>query len=93
MAELNGQHVKLAKLEGAFVWHSHAEEDELFLVRFDGSVARSSDAGRSWSSVGAVNEQPAAFDSANGELYVALHDGTVLRSGDGGRSWQVRSRP
>ncbi|NQV53441.1 MAG: cupin domain-containing protein [Flavobacteriales bacterium] len=29
---LNGQHVKLAKLEGEFVWHSHTEEDELFLV-------------------------------------------------------------
>lgn len=32
VAELNGQHVKLVKLEGEFVWHSHAEEDELFLV-------------------------------------------------------------
>jgi mannose-6-phosphate isomerase-like protein (cupin superfamily) len=32
VAELNGQHVKLAKLEGEFVWHRHAEEDELFLV-------------------------------------------------------------
>lgn len=29
---LNGQHVKLAKVEGAFDWHHHAEEDELFLV-------------------------------------------------------------
>lgn len=31
-AELNGQHVKLAKLEGPFVWHRHEEADELFLV-------------------------------------------------------------
>ena len=44
-------------------------------------------------SVGRVDGQPAAFESANGELYVALHDGTVLRSRDEGRSWQVRSRP
>ena len=32
VAELNGQHVKLAKLEGEFVWHRHENEDELFLV-------------------------------------------------------------
>lgn len=32
IAELNGQQVKLAKLKGSFVWHSHAEEDELFFV-------------------------------------------------------------
>ena len=31
-AELNGQHVKLAKLEGAFDWHQHPEADELFWV-------------------------------------------------------------
>lgn len=30
--ELNGQHVKLAKLKGEFVWHSHEHEDEMFLV-------------------------------------------------------------
>ena len=30
--ELNGQHVKLAKLKGEFVWHKHDQEDELFLV-------------------------------------------------------------
>lgn len=32
VGELNGQQVKLAKLQGEFVWHQHAEEDELFLV-------------------------------------------------------------
>lgn len=32
VGELNGQHVKLAKLKGEFVWHSHADEDEMFLV-------------------------------------------------------------
>jgi mannose-6-phosphate isomerase-like protein (cupin superfamily) len=30
--ELNGQQVKLAKLLGDFVWHSHANEDGMFLV-------------------------------------------------------------
>lgn len=32
VAELNGQQVKLAKVQGTFVWHHHEEEDELFLV-------------------------------------------------------------
>jgi mannose-6-phosphate isomerase-like protein (cupin superfamily) len=32
VGELNGQHVKLAKMHGEFVWHSHDTEDELFLV-------------------------------------------------------------
>ena len=32
VGELNGQHVKLAKLRGEFVWHHHESEDELILV-------------------------------------------------------------
>lgn len=32
VAELNGQHVKLVKFRGEFVWHSHEHEDELFQV-------------------------------------------------------------
>ncbi|HTO70208.1 MAG TPA: cupin domain-containing protein [Myxococcota bacterium] len=29
---MNGQHVRLVKLQGEFVWHHHDHEDELFLV-------------------------------------------------------------
>jgi mannose-6-phosphate isomerase-like protein (cupin superfamily) len=32
VGELNGQHVKLVKFKGEFVWHHHDDEDELFLV-------------------------------------------------------------
>ncbi len=32
VGELNGQHVKLVKLKGEFVWHKHDHEDELFFV-------------------------------------------------------------
>ena len=32
VGELNGQHVKLVKVLGPFVWHRHENEDELFLV-------------------------------------------------------------
>jgi mannose-6-phosphate isomerase-like protein (cupin superfamily) len=32
IADLNDNHVKLVKVQGEFVWHQHAEEDELFLV-------------------------------------------------------------
>lgn len=32
LAELNGQEVKIAKIQGEFVWHRHADADEMFLV-------------------------------------------------------------
>lgn len=32
IGSLNGQDVKLAKIQGEFVWHDHKEEDELFMV-------------------------------------------------------------
>ena len=32
IAELNGQHVKVAKFAGEYVWHAHENEDELFYV-------------------------------------------------------------
>lgn len=32
VGELNGQHVRLVKFKGEFVWHKHDNEDELFYV-------------------------------------------------------------
>jgi mannose-6-phosphate isomerase-like protein (cupin superfamily) len=32
IGELNGQHVKLVKFVGPFIWHHHENEDEMFLV-------------------------------------------------------------
>lgn len=29
---LNGQHVKLVKFQGPFIWHKHEQEDEMFYV-------------------------------------------------------------
>ncbi len=32
VAQMNDYHFKLAKLQGEFVWHSHADTDEVFLI-------------------------------------------------------------
>ncbi len=32
VGELNGQFVKIVKFQGEYVWHHHADEDEMFLV-------------------------------------------------------------
>ena len=37
VGELNGQYVKLCKLKDNFIWHSHENEDELFMV-FKGTL-------------------------------------------------------
>lgn len=38
IAAVGTHHVKIARLEGDFVWHSHADADELFLVH-SGSIS------------------------------------------------------
>ncbi len=45
ITSLNGQDVKIAKVQGEFVWHDHANEDELFYIikgsleiHFEGSI-------------------------------------------------------
>lgn len=32
IAQMNDYHVKIAKIQGDFVWHSHPDTDELFLI-------------------------------------------------------------
>jgi mannose-6-phosphate isomerase-like protein (cupin superfamily) len=32
IAQMNDYHFKLAKIEGEFIWHSHPETDEVFIV-------------------------------------------------------------
>ena len=32
IAQMNDYQFKLAKIEGEFVWHSHADTDEVFIV-------------------------------------------------------------
>ena len=32
IARMNDDHFKLVKIQGEFVWHSHAETDEVFIV-------------------------------------------------------------
>ena len=32
IAQLNDYHFKLVKLQGEFVWHTHAETDEVFII-------------------------------------------------------------
>lgn len=38
IAQMNDYHFKLVKIQGEFVWHSHAETDEVFIV-LDGEMA------------------------------------------------------
>ena len=37
IAQMNDYHFKLSKFQGDFVWHSHAETDEVFIV-LDGAM-------------------------------------------------------
>src|SRR3972149_10797105 len=32
VAQMNDYHFKLVKIQGEFVWHSHAQTDEVFIV-------------------------------------------------------------
>ena len=85
VAELNGQQVKLAKLEGSFLWHSHMDEDELFLV-LEGKLTIELRDGRVELGAGQMVVVPRGVEHrpvAEGEVHVLLFEpaGTVNTGG------------
>jgi len=75
VGELNGQHVKLAKIKGEFVWHTHDNADEMFLV-IKGSITIELrdqrvdlDAGEFFIVPRGVEHRPIAVDEAHIMLF------------------------
>ena len=64
-------------------------DDGLMAVDIDGRVHRSDDGGLSWTAVGALPGQAAAFTAA-GDRVAALVDGSILESRDGGVTFTER---
>ncbi len=88
VARLNDYEVKVVKLEGEFVWHTHEDTDELFLVVAgeltiqlrDGDVRLS--AGQLFVVPRGVEHCPIAAD---GEVHAVLIEPTgVVNTGDAG---------
>lgn len=92
-AELNGQHVKLAKIKGDFPWHKHDNEDELFLVakgcmriEFRDSVVHL-EAGEMLVVPRGVEHRPVADEEAH---LVLFEPATTVNTGDVSDSKTIR---
>jgi len=91
VARLNDYEVKVVKMKGEFVWHSHEDTDELFLV-IDGSLIielRDADGQRSVTvGPGQLHVIPRGLEHrtiANGEVSAVLIEPTgVVNTGDAG---------
>jgi mannose-6-phosphate isomerase-like protein (cupin superfamily) len=85
VGELNGQHVKLVKLLGEFVWHKHEHEDELFLV-VDGRFRMEFRDRHVWLQAGELLVVPRGVEHrpvAEEEAHVLLFEpATTLNTGD-----------
>lgn len=55
IAQMNDYHFKLVKIQGDFVWHSHSETDEVFIV-LEGEMS--------------INFRDGQVDLAAGEMFV-----------------------
>ena len=84
VADLNGQHVKLAKMEGAFDWHQHPEADEFFLVLSGTLTIQRRDADDVRLEEGACCVVPSGTEhrpvAADGEAHVLLFEPAATRN-------------
>ncbi len=61
VGQVNDQYIKVAKVQGEFPWHTHADEDELFLV-LKGRLC-----------IGRSSEDGGPVHLAPGEFFVVPH--------------------
>jgi mannose-6-phosphate isomerase-like protein (cupin superfamily) len=95
VADVNGQHVKLAKVQGEFVWHHHDDADEFFLVlsgrltiRFrDGDVTLGP--GEAFVVPRGVDHQPVA----TGETHILLFEPAGTRNTGNVREARTQDTP
>ena len=87
VGQLNNNHVKLVKMKGEFVWHSHPETDELFLV-LNGSMVIDFRDGESHMSAGDMLIVPKGVEHrprASAECHIVLIEPAGTRNtGDAG---------
>jgi mannose-6-phosphate isomerase-like protein (cupin superfamily) len=94
VAEVNGQYVKVAKLLGDFVWHAHAEEDELFLVLAGELVIRYEDRPDAVLRAGEIHVVPRGVrhnPRAERECLIALFEPSATRHTGEVESGRTRS--
>ena len=87
IAQINDYHIKLAKIAGEFVWHSHPDTDEVFYV-LDGAMVIQMREGNVELNAGQMFVVPKGVEHnplAGGECHVMLFEpaGTV-NTGDAG---------
>ena len=87
VADLNDYEVKLARLDGEFVWHDHPETDELFLC-LEGSMSILFRDGQADLEAGEMFVVPKGIEhkpvSANGCKVLLIEPAGVVNTGDAG---------
>lgn len=87
IAEMNDYQFKLAKIQGEFVWHRHADTDEVFMV-MDGGMAIEFRDGRVDMTAGEMFVVPRGVEHkpvADGECHImVIEPKGVVNTGDAG---------